>query len=267
MAFCKDPRLTYLNESGFNVVRLPRKGIVPLGVIGRDHKAKIWLGTLDQIWSSDVPAPTPGAPQPAAGVSGTKTSDIKLSFGLDILANAINGMFGGTAPSLDFAYKNAKSVQFAFRDVRSVRIDPFLIGNFLAKGDVRPNPIFKHYFSGQNDIEAWVISEILEAKSIGVVAKRDSSTEVAVEVEQIQATLGAKVDVSSANASKTDVTYEGQEYLTFGFKAFGIGMVDGSWQIYGLAEDEGVAFAAGQEPEPRVNTGELVDLSFDTVGV
>jgi hypothetical protein len=57
MGLCKDPRLTYLNDEGYNVVRLPRKGITPLGIIGRDHKSKTWLGTLDQIWRSEVPVP------------------------------------------------------------------------------------------------------------------------------------------------------------------------------------------------------------------
>lgn len=50
MGVCKDPRLTYLNDFGYNVVRLPRRGIVPLGVIGKDDGSQNWLGTLDQIY-------------------------------------------------------------------------------------------------------------------------------------------------------------------------------------------------------------------------
>ena len=50
MLRCHDPRLTYLNDLGYNVVRLPRKGINPLGVLGRDGKSLSYLGTLDQIW-------------------------------------------------------------------------------------------------------------------------------------------------------------------------------------------------------------------------
>ncbi len=262
MGICKDPRLTYLNDAGYNVVRLPRRGLVPLGVIGRDHSSKAWLGTLDQIWQSDVPVPVPGEPDPVAGLAGEKTSDIKLSLGLDILANALNGMFGATAPSLDFAYKNARSVQFAFRDVRARRIDPFVVGNFLAKGDLRPSPVVKRYFTGQSEVEAFVVTEVLEAKAIGVVGKKDASTEVAVDVPQIQAALGVKVGVSAANSSQTDVTYEGPDYLAFGYKAFGIGMENGVWQIYGVAESAELAFAAGAAPTPFVDRSGLVDLEF-----
>src|ERR1700722_5255378 len=33
----KDPSVTYLNKLGYNVVKLPRTGIEPMDVIGRDH--------------------------------------------------------------------------------------------------------------------------------------------------------------------------------------------------------------------------------------
>jgi hypothetical protein len=99
MAVCKDPRLTYLNDAGYNVVRLPRKGIVPLGVLGKEKNVINYLGTLDEIWTSSVPVPKVGDPQPATALAGSKTSDVKLSLGLEILANALSGMFGSTVPS------------------------------------------------------------------------------------------------------------------------------------------------------------------------
>lgn len=263
MGVCKDPRLTYLNDQGYNVVRLPRKGIVPLGVIGRDGNARNWLGTIDQIWTSSVPVPKPGDPQPAAGIKGTKTSDLKISFGLEILANALSGMFGSTVPSLDVAYKDAKSVQFSFKEVQSVGIDPFLIGNFLAKGDLNNNAFVKRYFTGQQHVEALIISEVLQAKSIGVIGKKDSGAEVGVNVPQIQATLGAKINVSLAVGSQSEVVYEGQEFLVFGYKAFGIAMVDGEWTIHGIEADEANAFAVGTPPDPRVDSNQLVDIDFN----
>jgi hypothetical protein len=153
MGLCKDPRLTYLNEEGYNVVRLPRKGITPLGVIGRDHKSKTWLGTLVQIWHSDLPAPPkPGDPQITASITGKATSDIKLRFGLKVLAKHHQPHLWRHGPSID-AYESVKSVQFVFREVQSVGIDPYAIGNFLAKGDLAgANPIVKKFFGGHGDL-------------------------------------------------------------------------------------------------------------------
>jgi hypothetical protein len=204
----------------------------------------------------------PGAPQTVGAIQGTKTSDIKLSFGLDILANALSGMLGGSAPSLDAAYQSAKSVQFAFQDVRSVGIDPFVVGNFLAKGDLADkNPVVKRYFSNLKDIDALVITEVLESKSIGVIAKKDATKTIAVDVPQIQAALGAKVAVTATDASNSEVKYEGPEYLVFGFKAFGIGMLNGEWQIYGVQASEEGSFAVGADiGKPLVDESQLVDI-------
>jgi len=263
MGVCKDPRLTYLNDQGYNVVRLPRKGIVPLGVIGRDNHAKNLLGTIDQIWTSPLPVPKPGDPQTVAGLNGTKTSDLDISLGLEILANALSGMFGSTVPSLNAAYKNAKSVQFSFKDVQSVGIDPFVIGNFLAKGGLSGGPFVKRYFTGQKNVEALIVTEVLQAKSIGVIGKKDASTEVGVDVSQIQAAVGAKINVGLASGSQSEVVYQGQEFLSFGYKAFGIGMTNGEWDIHGVDADESNAFAIGDIATGVVDSNELVDLNFD----
>ena len=61
----KDPSVTYLNKLGYNVVKLPRTGIEPMDVIGRDQTVQ-WLGAIDAIWNSAVPKPQPGPPKPAS---------------------------------------------------------------------------------------------------------------------------------------------------------------------------------------------------------
>jgi len=264
MGVCKDDRLTFLNQHGYNVVRLPREGIVPLGVIGIDNKSKTWLGTIDKIWKSSEAVPPLNEPNAVGNLKGQSTSDLKLSLGLEILANALSA-FGATSPSLDTAYKNAKSVSFVFKDVESLGIDPFVIGNFLASGDLASkNPVVKRFFSGQKHVEALIITEVLQAKSIGVVGKRDAGVEVNVDVPAIQQTVGAKVGVTVGTSSQSEVVYEGQKLLTFGFKAFSIGMENGEWNIKGVEPDAEHAFAIGQGLTSVVNKDELVDIDFGT---
>jgi hypothetical protein len=250
MAVCQDPRLTYMNDLGYNVVRLPRTGIKPLGVLGRDNKTINYLGTLDQIWNTTATPPSPGAPNSVSALAGQATSDIKLSVGLDILANALSGMFGAAAPSLKFAYNKAKSVQFKFGEVQTVGIDPFIVGNYLASGDLKDGNAFVARFFHAPETEAFVITEILQAKSISVTAKADSGGDVGVDVPAIQSTLGGKVNVTTSSSSNTDVTYTGNEYLTFGFKVFGIAIIDGTWQVHGVPPSGDVSFAPGTQIEP-----------------
>src|SRR5438045_8347864 len=98
----KDPSITFLNKFGYNVIRLPRTGIEPLDVIGRDQSMQ-WLGPVSKVWTSNTPAPLPGPPHPAAAVNGQRTDALDLSLGLNILANTL-AAFGMSAPSLNAAY-------------------------------------------------------------------------------------------------------------------------------------------------------------------
>jgi len=257
MLRCHDPRLTYLNDLGYNVVRLPRRGINPLGVLGRDGHSLDYLGTLDQIWESPTSTPIAGYPNPVSALNGAATGDLDLSIGLDILANALSGMFGSTAPSLKFAYKSAKSVQFRFTDVQASSIDPFLINNYLAAGHLREGP-FVSRFLRDPDTEAFVISETLQAKSLSAVAKAESSAEVSVDVRAIQSVLGANVAVSQNNSNTAEVVYQGRDYLTFGFKVFAIKMDKQFWQIRGVAAGQSVAFEVQDADETETNVGPIL---------
>jgi hypothetical protein len=254
MLRCHDPRLTYLNDLGYNVVRLPRKGINPLGVLGRDGQSLHYLGTLDQIWQSKNPTPIAGSPNPVSALNGAATGNLDLSIGLDILANALSGMFGSTAPNLKFAYKSAKSVQFKFTDVEASSIDPFLIDNFLAAGRLGEGP-FVSRFLRDPDTKAFVITETLQAKSLSVTAKADSSSEVSVDVPAIQSVLGTKVAVSQTESNSAEVSYNGPDYLTFGFKVFAIKMENQVWRIRGVAARQSLAFGPPDADEIAANPG------------
>ena len=108
MPVCKDPSLTFLNQFGYNVIKLPRTGIEPLHVVGRDETTQL-LGPLSSVWKSTLPVPTPNAPRNAGDVNGQKTDKIDLKFSLKILENALKA-FGATVPSLGFALNKARNI-------------------------------------------------------------------------------------------------------------------------------------------------------------
>jgi len=264
MHLCDDPRLTYLNNQGYCVVRTPQRKIRPLGVIGCEGNSRSWLGTLDRIWKSKAPVPVPGTPEPVPDVSGGRTNDLDLSFGLNFLANALS-MFGASTPGLDVAYKNARSVQFRLGEVMSVGIDPLDIGEYITEGTLSENNPFAKFFLGGRDTEALLITEVLLARSISVIAKRDANTGVRVDVPAIQAVLGTKVAVTSASSDSTEITYEGQEPLTFGIKVFRIVYGGGKWHIEGVEASAETAFGdedSGHTETPRVLERELVEINF-----
>lgn len=241
----KDPSLTYLNKLGYNVVRLPRTGIEPLDVIGRDETVQ-WLGPIAEIWKSAVPQPAPLPPKDAVSVNGQRTDALELSVGLGILKNAL-AAFGASAPSLDTAYKSAHSVQFSFSDVKIVSVSPFSAGSYLAKGDLATdNPVVRNYFlSGK--ASAWLIVEVLRSNSITVTATDSHGVEVGVDVPAIQNVVDAKVGVKPSSSSNSTVTFSGPNAVTFGFAVQQIARVGDAWELHGAAPSGDIAFGVGEE--------------------
>lgn len=75
----KEPSITFLNKFGYNVIKLPRTGIEPLDVIGRDQGMQ-WLGPLNKVWTSTGLEPLPGPPHPAAAVNGQRTDALEVGW-------------------------------------------------------------------------------------------------------------------------------------------------------------------------------------------
>ncbi len=248
MGLCTDKSLSYLNGVGYNVVRLPRRGIDPLDVLGRDGRSMERLGRLDQIWKSAKPVPQPGPAQLAAKISGQQTNEMSLSVGLKLL-NGVLAAIGAKLPQLDFAYSQASTLQFTFGDVTTRGVDPFLVGDYLGNGDLTgSNPVFDHYFH-EEDTEAFVLTEVLEAKAISVSAKTQNEGSFAADIPAIQQVVGADVKVGVKAGSGSDLTFAGEQPVTFGFKTFQIAF-DGRWRIIGAQASPDLAFDAMAGPNP-----------------
>jgi len=253
----KDPSITFLNKFGYNVIRLPRTGIEPLDVIGRDQ-AMQWLGPLSKVWTSTSPEPLPGPPHPAAAVNGQRTDALELSFGLSILASTL-AAFGASAPSLNAAYKNAHAVQFTYTNVTSTSVSPFDAGNYLAAGTLRnDNPVVRNYF-GNDKAKAYLIVEVLKADSITVTATDSHGIEVGIEIPHIEGIADAKIGVKPSSASNSTVTFTGPVPVTFGFAVQQIAREGDNWILRGAAASADIAFAVGDDTGEESNP-----LVFDT---
>jgi hypothetical protein len=263
VALCTDQSLTYLNKLGYNVVRVPRKGIEPLDVLGRDRSGIALLGRLDQVWTSKNAIPTVGAPQPATNVNGQRTSELSPSLGIQVLSNVLKAI-GAEVPELSFAFKRAKKLQFAFDNVTSTTVVPLEVGRFLAAGDIdAKNPVIDHYFTDQ-DSEAFVITEVLKSDQVSLVALDEANNKLTIDVPSIKQVVGAKVEVSSVGSDSTEIKFKGVDAVTFGFKAFSIAY-DGKWHVAGTEASGNLAFevpAGGQEPRPTLlNSGRTIVMT------
>jgi hypothetical protein len=241
MAICKDPALTFLNGLGYNVVRLPRAGVEPLDILGKDTTIER-LGRVDQMWTSDQPLPPITGPRDATSVAGQKTSEMKLSVGLKLLSATLGAM-GAAVPEVSMAFSKARKVVFTFTDVKTFSAEPLEVGQYLSAGDLATsNPFVRRYFDDE-ETSAFIITEVLKSTSITVTATNDRGVEVGVDVPAIVQAVGAKVAVTSTSSTNATLTFTGTELLTFGFKCFGIAFVDGEWNVISAAPSADLAFS------------------------
>ena len=257
----KDPSITFLNKFGYNVIRLPRTGIEPLDVIGRDNGMQ-WLGPLRKVWTSASPEPVPGPPHPAAAVNGQRTDELELSLGLSVLGNTL-AAFGVSAPSLDLAYKNARAVQFTYTNVTSTSVSPFDAGDYLASGTLRTdNPVVKNYFGG--DKSAYLILDVLKADSITVTATDSRGGKVDVDLPHIEAVVDAKIGIKPSTSSNSTVTFTGPVPIAFGFAVQRIARKENSWVLTGEEARGDLSFDVPQSGKGPGTPGEGNSMVFDT---
>ncbi|MBA2356567.1 MAG: hypothetical protein H0V80_18100 [Acidobacteria bacterium] len=266
VALCKDPVTRELNKRGYNLVKLPRVGIEPMDVLGRDGTSVEKLGSISEVWTSSGPLPSVGAPTAVAGIGGERTSDLDVGIGLKLLADALAGLGGGISlPSLSVAFKQARTVQFRFDNVESTSVTPFALGKYLASGTLDTSNVFVAPYFGNDETQEYIIFDVLKSDAISVTAKSERGTEVSADANALAGAVGANVTVKGSVTGSTEITFKGHAKVTFAFKVFEVVFEDGTWKPSGVAPGDGVEFALPGEddeagPAILLKPGQLVRL-------
>lgn len=262
MALCKDPVTKEMNRRGYNLVKLPRVGIAPMDVLGREGDSLEKLGSITEVWTSSVEVPVVGSPAPAAGIDGEKSSDVDIAVGLKLLSNALAGLGGGISlPALSAAFKRAKKIQFTFQNVESSSITPFALGKFLAKGTLdMTNPFVSKYF-GNDETQEYIIFDVLTSDSLSVTAKSETGAAVEADVGALSGALSANVKTQVGAAGSSQITFAGNVKVTFAFKLFEVLFENGKWIPKGAAPEQDLSFGVAPGDENAENPGVVINPS------
>jgi len=196
MALCKDPVTKELNSRGYNLVKLPRAGIEPMDVLGRDGRvhgeARLDLGSLD-VNSGRVPAI--GAPTPAAGITGEKSNDLDLGVGLKLLSNVLAGLGGRHQPAV--AQRGLQACEESAVPLHERRVRQYhalRAWQVPRHGHARHDqPVRGALFPATTRRREYIIFDVLKSDALSVTAKSDSGADVAVDVGALSGALNANV--------------------------------------------------------------------------
>jgi hypothetical protein len=270
MGICKDQATTYLNRLGYNVVRVPQSGIEPLQLIGQQKKGVSILGGLDQmITDGSSTKPVISRDRRGANIEGQQSSKLDLSIGIGLLGTFIGAMGGNVDVSA--SYSRAKKLQFRFQDVLLDSVMPLDVGDYLRAGNVDVgNLVLKEYVLGRGRL--YLITETIKTRSLTVTAEGKGGASVDLDVPAIKELLEGQVDVKAESERSSTVTYQGSDYLVFGFKAFVVGVSDGVLSLVSASpghvalNSDNLADAATADPMV-FDEGGLMDLDPDEDGV
>jgi hypothetical protein len=226
MGLCSDESNQYLRDVGYNVVRLPRNFLPPLSLLAKQRGTVEYIGEISSL--IDHPAgnlPAIKTNQTTSNINGKTTSGLDLSLGLSILNGLIAGLGGGKL-GVSTSYTNARTVTFEFNNVQSDSVDALQVGNFLRDGRIDAgNPLIEQYVLGNGSL--YVVTERLKASEITASFEGSKGVKANVDVPVIANQVGATIAVALSNGRSNAVKFQGKELLTFGFKCFEIGVVEG----------------------------------------
>ncbi len=202
MPLCKDRAAKELSDKGYNLVRYPRANIRPLDVIAGENSPLEWLGPLTQIWTVQGLISNIGGVNAAANVSVSS------------------------------------SMSFTYQAPELFGVPPLNVGTYLKDGDLdQRNAVLKRYLEVDNatDTHFYVITEILRARKLLVRVTGSSAAALSADVSALQGLASGSASVCNQSSIVSEITFDGGADLTFAFRAYELGYVDGEWTVIGAA--------------------------------
>jgi hypothetical protein len=215
-----DPFEKRVRESyGANVVGTPRAGIEPLLTVARQDDRVEPRGHLRHFFGGDpveLPAVTSA---PAAGLSGTRSAEVKAGLGLDLSAGFL-GALGLPIPGAQLSatvWDGATSFTFEVRDVLENQVDLAALAKAIDQRPVLNNAATAIFLNDPSQ-QLLLVTRTLTSPAFSVRATVAGGQAVNAEVDGIADLLGAASAQVSWKREKDDwLTFRGTSPVTFGF--------------------------------------------------
>jgi hypothetical protein len=179
------------------------------------------------------------------------SDEFKGSIGIKILQGLIKNIGGNVGASLSIS----SSLSFTYDSPKQFSIAPFTVGAYLKDGDLdSANPVLKRYLEVDNAIDTrfYVITEVLRARKLLVRIIGSNSNAVTADAAAVQGLASGNASITKKSERENEITFDGNVDLTFAFRAYELGYVEGKWTVIGSApKDQFLAAGAAADNAAR----------------
>ncbi|RJX19823.1 MAG: hypothetical protein C4563_07215 [Desulfobulbus sp.] len=246
MALCKDDITTHAKKFNYNIIYPPRTDATPLEVLTKQDSSLLRWGHLSDVINSSMPLPVIHENNNPLNIEGVVSSSHDSTVGIAILGKLISAVGGNLG--IKTAYKNAKRLNFQYRDVTSYYVMPVDLDRYISNG-VPDSGLYSTAEMLQKD-KLFIFTAVLKAKKIIVEANKEGGGSIEVDVLTIKEIVGGNIAVSAENAENTKISYQGKIPAGFGFQAILMDFDDGKIILKPSGSGKMVAAEKGEAVEP-----------------
>lgn len=214
----KDGVLSVIRENfDATPLKVPSTIEQPLFVFAYDGQRAMPRGHLKYLLKGSKSLSIQPDVSPVTDVAGKRTRTIDTKFGMQILQGFLKGLGLGAPAPIEASFKGVKEVSFSFSNIERRFLDVLKLGDKLKDKEVDlENPAVNMFFDG--DHQLLMINNVFASNGFTIHVERTKDTDVKVDIPLINeaiAEANAGLKVSSFN--ETDITFEGNAFLTFAF--------------------------------------------------
>lgn len=262
-----DPLMTTLVDTfGANALRIPDTRLQPMGLLAYQNGEASWWGDLEDVLVGgrlDLPDADSRGEGPVPQLEGTWSQETSAKVGFNILSGFLSA-FGIPGGEVEARTRGVTSVAFAFLNVRRKWVKVADVGRAVGRKRIDPSGAATKIFFQEDPYFPLLITDVITCNQFAIDVGRSATRAASLDVDAIKSYVGElKVDVAIKASSKTRMTFEGPDMLTFAYTcypllvessgAFSIGGGSVLAPVLGIIEggehsDEPSPFLLGESP-------------------
>ncbi|MBP1928892.1 hypothetical protein J2741_001439 [Methanolinea mesophila] len=237
----KDSFQELLFSEKYVILKIPREGISPLMIIGREEQGDEFelFGTIEDMFTSEQALPKIGEDNVAVNISGKNTGRVSLSLGLKLMNTFLEAF--QAKMGINVSSEKADTAEIIFSDVYSSMVMPLQVRHYVTNASLR-------YEEDRKLLDpkgkTFVITEVLKTALVKIKIYDRDGKSVGMEGE-IGTPASGHFSAEKDNVKEKILSYEGDKKVIFAFRAIPI-WYDGNRPVVGCFT------IRGHDEDPKV---------------